>query len=135
MSLESINQKLEDLKREISALGTQTIGIAITTRNRRDIFQKTYAEIKRFAPSNSVLVVVDDASSVPCPEATFRFEQNVGIARAKNKCFELLYKAGCEHFFLFDDDCYPKCEDWYRPYVESREPHLNYQGIKTRPSK
>ena len=126
MNVEQIKQKLDALKDEISAVGTPPIGIAITTRNRHEIFRKTYTEIRKFAPANSVLVIVDDASTSPCPEATFRFEQNAGIARAKNKCFELLYKAGCEHFFLFDDDCYPKCADWYKPYVESREPHLNY---------
>lgn len=126
MNVEQIKQKLDALKDEISAVGTPPIGIAITTRNRHEIFRKTYTEIRKFAPANSVLVIVDDASTSPCPEATFRFEQNVGIARAKNKCLELLYKAGCEHFFLFDDDCYPKRVDWYKPYVESREPHLNY---------
>lgn len=58
------------------------------------------------------------------PEATYRFEENVGIARHKNKCLELLADAGCEHLFLFDDDAYPLVEDWWRPYVDSPEPHL-----------
>lgn len=120
----NIEQKIKDLLNSVSNSGK--IGVAITTHNRYDIFKTTYAEIKRFIPDNGVLVVVDDASSTPVPEATFRFNENVGIARAKNKCFELLYNAGCEHFFLFDDDCYPLVEDWYVPYVNSREPHLNY---------
>lgn len=102
------------------------IGIGITTHNRYDIFKKTYEEIQRFAPANAKIVVVDDASDKPVPEATHRFNQNAGIAKAKNKCFELLYNAGCEHFFLFDDDCYPMVEDWHKPYIESQEPHLNY---------
>lgn len=102
------------------------IGVAITTHNRYDIFKKTYDEISKFLPSGAVLVIVDDASSTPVKESTFRFDENVGIARSKNKCFELLYDAGCEHFFLFDDDCYPLVEDWHKPYIESREPHLNY---------
>lgn len=126
MNIEAIKAKLDELKEDVSILGAQLIGIAITTRNRYEIFKKTYDEMKKHAPKNSVIVVVDDASTTPCPEATYRFTENAGIAMAKNKCFELLYKAGCEHFFLFDDDCYPKCTDWYKPYVESREPHLNY---------
>lgn len=97
------------------------IGVGITTRDRRDAFNKTLGEIKRLT-SDAKIVVVDDASKVPAPEATYRFEKNAGIARAKNKCLELLQD--CEHIFLFDDDVYPIAEDWWRPYVESPEPHL-----------
>lgn len=110
MNIEAIKAKLDELKEDVSILGAQLIGIAITTRNRYEIFKKTYDEMKKHAPKNSVIVVVDDASTTPCPEATYRFTENVGIARAKNKCFELLYKAGCEHFFLFYDDR-PGCGD------------------------
>ena len=119
--------KLDELKMlALSVEAAPSIGIGITTHNRYDIFKKTLEEMKRFAPANAKIVVVDDASDKPVPEATYRFNQNAGIARAKNKCFELLYNAGCEHFFLFDDDCYPVVEDWYKPYTESKEPHLNY---------
>lgn len=119
--------KIEELKTlALSVDVIPSIGIGITTHNRYDIFKKTYEEIKRFAPSNAKIVVVDDASEKPVTEATYRFDNNIGIARAKNKCFELLYNAGCEHFFLFDDDCYPVVEDWHKPYIESHESHLNY---------
>lgn len=119
--------KIEELKKlALSVEVAPSIGIGITTHNRYDIFKKTYEEIKRFAPANAKIVVVDDASNKPVPEATYRFANNVGIARAKNKCFELLYNAGCEHFFLFDDDCYPVVDDWHKPYIDSHEPHLNY---------
>lgn len=128
--LNEIEQNLKELvlSKAISEIfnPTSSIGIGITTHNRYDIFKKTYEEIKRFAPTNAKIVIVDDASDKPVPEATYRFANNVGIARAKNKCFELLYNAGCEHFFLFDDDCYPVVDDWYKPYTESNEPHLNY---------
>ena len=107
-------------------MSSKKIGIGITTHNRYDIFKKTYEQVNKFLPDNAVLVVVDDASKTPVPEASFRFETNVGIARAKNKCFELLYKEGCDHIFLFDDDCYPISKDWYKPYIESPEPHLMY---------
>lgn len=132
--IQHIKQLLEEI--EVSNNGIGKIGIAISTHNRYDIFKKTYEEMTKFLPSGAVLVVIDDASSTPVPEATFRFNQNVGIARTKNKCFELLYDAGCEHFFLFDDDCYPLVDDWYKPYIESREPHLNYifVNFKSKPS-
>ena len=111
-------EQLKDSKQECN------IGIGITTHNRYDVFKKTYDEIKRFLPCGAKLVVVDDCSDKEVPEATYRFNSNAGIAKSKNKCIELLF--GCEHVFLFDDDCYPICEDWYKPYIESGENHLNY---------
>lgn len=100
------------------------IGIGITTHNRRDVFSITLEHIRSRAPAGAKIVVVDDASAVPVTEANFRFERNVGIAGAKNKCLELL--DDCEHIFLFDDDTYPLVDDWWKPYVESPEPHLMY---------
>ncbi|WP_290845784.1 galactosyltransferase-related protein [Flavobacterium sp.] len=102
------------------------IGVAITEYNRYDVFKKSYAEIKRLLPPDAAFEVVDDGSDKPFPEATFRFEKNRGIAAAKNKCLELLYLQGCEHFFLFDSDTHPLAENWFVPYMESKEPHLNY---------
>ncbi len=105
------------------------VGVAITTHNRHDIAVETVRRWKVFLPKDAVLIVVDDASDVPFPDATFRFEQNVGIAAAKNKCLELLEDAGVEHAFLSDSDCYPKTKSWWKPYVESPEPHLSYQFL------
>lgn len=123
---------LDKLKQAIQELEQSTnndcskIGIGITTHNRPTFFNKSFEEIKRLAPKGAIIVVVDDASSTPNPHATYRFNQNVGIARAKNKCLELLYLQGCEHLFLFDDDTYPIKENWFVPYINSKEPHLNY---------
>lgn len=101
------------------------IGIGITTRNRPEIFAKTRQEIRKYAPRNSKLVIVDDASDVPVVGATFRFEKNAGIAAAKNKALEFL--DDCDHIFLFDDDTYPLMFNWHKSYVDSPEPHLMYQ--------
>jgi len=103
------------------------IGIGITTHNRNKECQKCLEQITKLTP-NAKIVVVDDASTTPFLGATFRFENNVGISRAKNKCLELL--DGCEHIFLFDDDCYPLVENWWKPYVDSPEPHLMYLFYK-----
>jgi glycosyltransferase involved in cell wall biosynthesis len=99
-----------------------SVGIAITTRNRRDVFDKTLTEFQRLTPG-ALIVVVDDASDEPVPGA-IRFDTNVGIARAKNAGITALMDAGVEHLFLADDDTYPIVEEWWRPYVESPEPHL-----------
>lgn len=103
-----------------------TIGIGITTHNRNELAASTVDRIRKLTP-NAKIVVVDDASDVHTSidgVDVYRFDTNVGIARAKNKCLELLSKY--DHIFLFDDDTYPIIEDWWKPYVESSEPHLMY---------
>lgn len=100
------------------------IGIGITEHNRPEILRKCLANIKQYSPNDFKIVIVDDASIEPVKGATFRFEKNVGIARAKNKCIELLQD--CDHIFLFDSDCWPKVNDWWKPYVEGKEPHYCY---------
>lgn len=97
------------------------VGVGVTTHNRRDIFDRCIAEVRRLTPEAKI-VVVDDASKVPVEGADHRFDEQAGIARAKNKCLELL--SDCEHIFLLDDDCHPKKAGWWKPYVESPEPHL-----------
>lgn len=100
------------------------IGIGITTHNRYDVFLNSFNEIVKLSPKGAKIVVVDDASERAVPQATFRFNTNVGIATAKNKCMELL--DDCEHIFLFDDDTYPKVKDWHLPYINSGQVHLMY---------
>ena len=100
------------------------IGVAITTRNRPDVLAKSLPEWRRHMPTGSVLFIVDDASDPPVPDADYRFSERAGIARAKNKCLELLDSAGVEHLFLADDDAYPLHPDWWQPYADSPEPHL-----------
>lgn len=100
------------------------IGIGITTQNRPDMFAECHERITRHAPEGAKIVVVDDASRKRYADADYRFDEVAGIARAKNKCLELL--DDCEHIFLFDDDTYPVTNDWWVPYVESDEPHLMY---------
>ena len=99
-----------------------TIGIGLTTHNRRDVLELSLKHFIAFLPPDSKFVIVDDASEEPYESATFRFEENVGIAKAKNKCLELL--EDCEHIFIFDDDCYPIKDGWWAEYVASEEPNL-----------
>lgn len=119
-SLPFVNNRISPVSKYV----TGRVGIGITTHNRNDLISRTLAELRRHTPQAFSIVVVDDASTVPVAEATFRFSENAGIAAAKNKCFELL--DDCEHIFLFDDDTYPQCHNWWKPYVGSGEPHLLY---------
>lgn len=93
------------------------IAISITTHNRYDVFKETLSNIIKFLPANATLTIIDDASDIPVKEASFRFETQQGIAKAKNKAFELMGDA--DYYFMFDDDCYPKVADWHLPYINS----------------
>ena len=98
--------------------------VAITTRNRRNLFNKCVLRMRENCPPGTPIIVVDDASDIPAPNANHRFDTQAGIARAKNKCLEILDATGAEHLFLFDDDCWPLRPNWWQPYVNSPEPHL-----------
>lgn len=100
------------------------IGIGYTTHNRNSVIREAINNIKRYTKVPYKLVIVDDASKVPVIGATYRFDVNVGISVAKNKCLELL--DDCDHIFLFDDDCYPKKIDWHKPYTQSGLNHLSF---------
>src|SRR6187402_2101376 len=101
------------------------IGIGVTCHNRHEVARNTLSHICRLMPPDAKIVVVDDASTKEPPFIPdYRFTTNVGIARAKNKCLELL--DGCDHIFLFDDDTFPIADDWWEPYIESPEAHLMY---------
>lgn len=109
------------------------IGIAVTTHNRPQVLEKCLEHIDKFTDTDYVLHVVDDASTPAsthtkgAPGSLYRFETNVGIARAKNKCLELLMQGvEVEHLFVFDDDTYPITTGWWEPYAEHTEPHLCY---------
>lgn len=105
------------------------IGVAITTHNRGKVTDQTVAKWRALLPRGAALIVVDDASDVPYPRADFRFNDNVGIARSKNKCFEILEDLGCTDYFLSDNDLWPISKNWWKPYVESDEAHLSYQFL------
>jgi glycosyltransferase involved in cell wall biosynthesis len=96
--------------------------VAITTRNRREIFERSYGAWKKYLPFGWRLVVVDDASDVPCPVADYRFDSQQGIAKAKNKALSLV--DDCRRIFLVDDDVYPVRADWYVPYINTGLKHM-----------
>lgn len=107
-------------------------GLAVTTRNRNDLLARALDSWRKHTPADWPLLVIDDASSTPVPGADYRFEKNAGVPVAKNKALELLMRTGVEHLFLLDDDILPKGDDWWRPYVESPEPHLAHSWNLTK---
>ena len=113
------------------------IGVGIKTHNRRALFTRTFAQWRNMLPTGSVCVVVDDASDEPLVGGDYarggsryqliRNDARLGVAMAQNQIITALMDAGCEHLFLADDDIYPKSPAWWKPYVDSPEPHLSYQ--------
>lgn len=100
------------------------ISICITTRNRQESFALMLDEIANHTKNIEwELIIIDDASDEVYCNATYRFEERVGIPAAKNKCLEL---ARYRHIFLFDDDTYPIADNWYVPYINSGKEHLCY---------
>lgn len=108
---------------------TPSIGIGITTFNRPDVLERCLEKMRKHLPPNAVVVVVDDGSTVApripkWVDFTITHTENKGIAASKNAC--LMALEDCDHIFLFDDDTWPTADEWWRPYVESPEPHLMY---------
>jgi len=104
-----------------------SIGVAITSRNRPDILADTLQAFRTHSPDIPV-VVVDDGSDTPISADVpiIRHQTARGIPAAKNRCIAELMKLGVQHLFLFDDDTKPTAPHWWRQYVESPEPHLQF---------
>src|SRR5690606_19312948 len=103
---------------------TARIAVAVTTHNRNTQVAKTVENIRRASPAGTPVVVVDDASDKQVDGADYRFSQNVGIARGKNKAVGPLEESSAHHWFLLDDDIWPTHAGWWKPYVRASEPHL-----------
>jgi len=88
------------------------IGIGISTTPKRTPYDT--ARWEGYIPNNSAGIVINDFGYT-------------GVAITKNRCLSYLYDEGCTDIFLFDDDCWPISKEWWKPYVESKEPHLMYQ--------
>lgn len=103
---------------------TPRIGIAITTKNRPESYAKCMEQHLKFKPTNSSIFVVDDGSDPCYADYSIRNIYSKGISTAKNQCLKLMYEAGCDIFWLFDDDAWPLCDNWHVPYLESGQNHL-----------
>ena len=112
----------------IPATNTTRISVAITTHNRAGQLTKTVQEHLKHLPAGATLIVVDDGSqqpvTVPDGVRLVRHENAQGVARAKNAALAALHETDADHWFMFDDDAWPLVDDWWKPYVDSPEPHL-----------
>lgn len=112
-----------------------SIGVAISTRNRRTKAVECVNAWKAALPEGATLVVVDDCSDEPFPNIpdvhVVHNEHRMGVAMTKNRCLSALMDAGAQHLFLADDDVWPIAYRWWEPYTQSPSPHLSYQWVRT----
>lgn len=113
------------------------IGVAITVHNltteRKKISEDCVSRVLRHVPEDTEVVIVDDASTLksdwwryhPKDFTLHTFKERQGVARAKNKCVEILLSKGCTDIFLFDDDVWVNNPDIYFQYSYQSLPYLN----------
>ena len=53
-------------------------------------------------------------------------KEKKGPGAARNKCLEYFSNLGCDHIFLFDDDCYPLKSGWEDMAIKSAEKNNVY---------
>lgn len=110
------------------------VGIAVTTHNRQDVLDRCLAAVRENTPDSFPVVVVDDGSATPATVPSWarliRHDSPQGIPAAKNRCLAELDDLGCRDVFLFDDDTWPAAPGWWKPYVDSPEPHLQYSWLR-----
>jgi glycosyltransferase involved in cell wall biosynthesis len=116
------------------------VGIAISTYNRPQVLSICIEHFKSFCPKSIYIVVVDDNSTHEnkiknieiCEKNAVTYIYNnprIGIAATKNVCIKELIRNSCDYYFLFDDDCWPISNNWWKPFTRGSQTgnyHLQY---------
>jgi len=56
--------------------------------------------------------------------------QRVGPAITRNRCLKYLMDQGCDHLFMFDDDCYPMMLGWEEYFINTAKEHnVHFLGL------
>lgn len=105
----------------------EKVAIIINTRNREKEYAKVVGNIELYSRGLDYrMITVDDASDELYCKPDYRFKERVGIPKAKNKGMRIAYDWGAGHYFLFDDDCYPVADEWWKPYIDCGQNHLAF---------
>jgi glycosyltransferase involved in cell wall biosynthesis len=108
-----------------------SIGVGIITCNRPDYLNSLLESLKSSLPSIDELVIVNDGKSLDLPSVNIiNNDENIGVAKSKNKALNHLLNRGCEYFFLIEDDMIIKDSSIFTQYVEAHKVsgihHFNY---------
>ena len=101
-----------------------TVGVGITTRNRPEVLDFTLRQFAKYDNGLKYVIVDDNSDEIRSPDfgAYYYNKERLGVAKSKNRCIKLL---NTDHVFLFDDDCFPTCENWWEPWLD-RYHHMTY---------
>ena len=113
-----------------------SIGVGITTYNRKWKLEETLARLRAVTPEPFDLVVADDGSSDGTVEylaasgLDFVTGRNRGVAWNKNRALYTLFRRGHDAIVLLEDDAFPAERGWLSTWAEAarRYGHVNYAG-------
>lgn len=88
------------------------IGIACITYNRPLHIQEWGKRVAENSPEDAVFHIANDT------------KERKGVAFRSTECLRELYEAGCEYFFLFNDDCFVQKSGWCDFFID----HLKVSG-------
>lgn len=111
------------------------IGLGIITCQPRDTFSKAFDFYHHRVDD---VVVVNDGkefdhdwssgfrslyfAKLPDTELTYiKNDENLGVAKSKNKALKHLYDRGCDYIFLMEDDMYIKDSGIFQAYINASE--------------
>ena len=113
-----------------------SIGVGVTTYNRKWKLEETLARLRAVTPEPFDLVVADDGSgdgTVAYLAGTgldFVTGRNRGVAWNKNRALYTLFQRGHDAIVLLEDDAFPAEIGWLTMWAEAalRYDHVNYAG-------
>ena len=112
----------------------ETIGIGISTCNRPSQLKKLLHSLNKAHSFIDYIVIVNDGLPLDdlqlTKETLFQNEQNLGVAKTKNKSLNFLMSKSCDHMFLIEDDIFVKDVSVFERYIQSSKltgiQHFNY---------
>jgi len=109
----------------------EKIGIGILTFNRIKGLKKLVDSIKY--RNDCELVIINDGNPFLIDGYNYYVqdnENNIGVAKSKNKALKHLLSLKCDHIFLIEDDIYIKDPQVFEKYIEASRvsgiQHFNY---------
>lgn len=110
------------------------ITIGITTRNRPEYLALALEHFITYSrPTNKIIIINDDSdcsyqkvlNNIPANyKNNISYHNNSvrnGIAKSKNECLKRMIDLNANHFFLFDDDCFPKKDGWEDCFINAAQ--------------
>lgn len=118
-------------------MNKEKIGVGIITYKREHFFKNCYNSIPW--DKVDVAVIVNDGPEYNLKDlgielnsktTLIQHKENYKLARTKNDALKFLYKAGCEHIFVVEDDTVIEDKNVFEKYIQTSKAtgikHLNY---------